>query len=199
MCNGCKKDYPATLDYFFKKVDKAGTIIKGVPLKKDCISLRYICKTCHAKKTQLLKHKARAKELNMPLEEYQKNVYKIRNETISIKKLKHIEFKDLNPKERQRKLRIMSLGYTMEELDNYQVLWREHVKKASIKRRKYQYNENLYPLTKAEHSKAARKSHAPCIIALNMHIPVKDLTPQLLEIGIKSLNLKRQIKSLITN
>ena len=55
------------------------------------------------------------------------------------------------------------------------------------------------PLTNAECCKVARQSHAPSIIALNMHIPVKDLTPQLLEIGIKSVNLKRQVKSLITN
>jgi hypothetical protein len=93
------------------------------------------------------------------------------------------------------------LGYTIDQIDNYQVLWREHVKKVSIQRRKYQYNgnENTYPLNKLIVSKKMRQQHAPSIIALNMHIPVKDLTPQLLELGTKSVNLKRQIKSLIKN
>jgi hypothetical protein len=198
-CGDCKIEYPATLEYFFKKIIKAGTLMRGVPLKKDWIGLKYLCKTCHGKRSQLLKHKKRAKEVNMSLEEYQKNIEQIRRSTIASKKIKYVEFKDLDQKERSKKLRIMRLGYTMDQIDNYQVLWREHVKKVSIQRRKYQYNENMYPLTNAECCKVARQSHAPSIIALNMHIPVKDLTPQLLEIGIKSVNLKRQVKSLITN
>lgn len=194
-CSNCKKTYPATLEYFFKKLIKAGTVIGGSILKKDYVGLRHICKTCHAKKTQLLKHKARAKELNMPLEEYQKNVDKIRNETVSLKKLKYLEFKDLPKEERAKRLRIMRLGYTMEEVDNYQTLWRENVKKVIISRRKYQYDENVYPLTIAQCCKAMRQANAPCMIALNMQLSVKDLTPELLELGIKSVNLQRQIKS----
>lgn len=194
-CSDCKKTYPATLEYFFKKVYKAGTIIRGVVLKKDCICLRHICRSCNTDRVKLLRYKRRAKELNISLEEYQKNVDKIRNSTISLKKLKYIEFKDLPPKERNKKVRIMRLGYTMEEVDNYQTLWREHIKKVTISRRKYQYDKNVYPLTNAQYCKAMRQEHAPCMIALNMHISVKDLTPELLELGIKSVNLKRQIKS----
>jgi hypothetical protein len=200
-CGSCKKDYPATLEYFFKKVTKAGTIIHGRVLKNDSVSLKHICKTCHAKKTLLFVQKKRAKELNMSLEEYQANSQTIGRDERRIKKLKYIEFKDLPPKECSKNVRRMNAGYTLEDLKNYEAVKKERIKQKRINSRKYDYSEfgDMYPLTNAVASKKMREANAPSMIALNMHIPVKDLTPELLELGIKSVNLYRQVKSLITN
>lgn len=197
ICGHCKKEYPATLEYFHKKVTKAGTLIHGRPLKNDCVSLRHICKSCHLINIKSKKHIARAKELNLSLEEYQVNIKRIQAEAISLKNLKYLEYKDLDPTERALKLRRIRLGYTLEEVDNYDTLWREKHKAAVISRRKYEYvgEENTYPLNKKLVSKKMRELHAPSIIALNLAISVKDLTPELLELGIKSINLKRQLKT----
>lgn len=189
------------MDYFYKKVTKAGTVIHGRVLKKDSISLKYICKSCNSIKVLLNRQKKRAKELNMPLEEYQKNADKIGRAETRIKKLKYIEFKDLSSKERAKKVRILSKGYTMEDLENYNIVLQEKRKERCIKSRKYDYSEfgNMYPLTRHTLNKKYVEKMVPCKIALNMKIPVKHLTPQLLELGVKSVSLHRQIKSLITN
>jgi hypothetical protein len=70
-----------------------------------------------------------------------------------------------------------------------------------LKSRKYDYSEfgNMYPLTRHALNKKYIEKMVPCKIALSMKIPVKHLTPQLLELGVKSVSLHRQIKSLITN
>lgn len=202
ICGCCKKEFPATLEYFYKKVTKAGTIDRyGYVLKKDCISLKSICKTCNSKKTVLHKHKQRAKELNIPLEEYQKNAEKIGRAQTRMKKFKYLELKDLPSKERAKKVRMLNKGYTIEDFKNWDVVVKEKIKKKCIKSRKYDYSEyeDMYPLKRPLLNKKYRELNVPSMIALNMSISVKHLTPELLELGIKSVNLTRQIKSLIKN
>lgn len=200
-CSCCKKTYPATIDYFYKKVTKAGTVIGKYVSKKDYVYLKNLCKVCNGKKGVLRAQKKRAKELNISLEEYQKNADKIGRAETRIKKLKYIEFKDLPSKERAKKVRMLNKGYTMKDLENYNTVLQEKRKEKCIKSRKYDYSEfgNMYPLTTYALNKKYIEKMVPCRIALSMKIPVKHLTPQLLELGVKSVSLHRQIKSLITN
>jgi hypothetical protein len=201
ICGYCKEIYPATLEYFFKKVTKAGTIINGYVLKNDSISLKSVCKTCNGKKTVLLVQKKRAKELNISLEEYQANAQKIGRDESRISKLKYKEFKDLSPKECSENLRRISRGYTLEDLKNFEVVKKERLKEKYIKNRKYDYSElgDMYPLTVRACNSKYHQVITPAVIALRMNLPVKELTPELYEIGKKSRILRRQINSLITN
>lgn len=200
-CSCCKETYPATLEYFFKKVTKAGTIVNGYVLKNDCTSLKYVCKTCHGKKTVLYVQNRRAKELNMSLEEYQAAAQTIGKEERRIKKLKYIEFKDLPPKECAENIRRINRGYTLEDLKNFEVVKQERLKQKHIRNRKYDYNElgGMYPLTMSVCNTKYHQVVTPAIVALRMNIPVKELTPELYELGKKSRILRRQVTSIIKN
>lgn len=200
-CGHCKNTYPATLEYFFKKVTKAGTVVNGYVLKNDSVSLKHICKTCHGKKTVLSKQKKRAEELNISLEEYQANSQKIGRDETRIKKLKYIEFKDLPPKECAKNVRRISQGYTLEDLKNFEAVKQERLKQKYIRNRKYDYSElgDMYPLTVSVCNSKYRQVITPAIIALRMNLPVTELAPELYELGKKSRILRRQINSLIKN
>lgn len=201
ICGYCKEIYPATLEYFFKKVTKAGTIINGYVLKNDSISLKSVCKTCNGKKTLLLVQKKRAKELNMSLEEYKANAQKIGRDESRISKLKYKEFKDLPPKECAKNIRRISHGYTLEDLKNFEVVKQERLKQKHIRNRKYDYSElgDMYPLTMSVCNTKYHQVVTPAIVALRMNIPVKELTPELYELGKKSRILRRQVTSIIKN
>lgn len=192
-CAHCKQEYPATSDYFHKKLTKAGTVINGRTLRNDCNSLRHICKSCHTIKATIRRQTIRARELNISLEEYQLNIKEITRELISKAAIKHPEFAHLSRNERARKIAIKRMGYTVEE---YDTKWREKHKQATIARRKYIYegDDDTYPLVAKARNKKILEANAPSRVALNMKISVKDLTPELLKMGIERITLKRQMK-----
>jgi hypothetical protein len=204
ICGHCKKEFPATLEHFYKKVTKAGTFVNGLPLKKDCTSLKHVCKVCHGKIHVLRSQKKRAKELNISLEEYQANSDKIGRAQSRISKLKYKEFKDLPPKECAKNVRRVNAGYKLEDVkdpEKFESVKKERLKQKCINNRKYDYSdfEDMYPLTIHACNVKYHQVITPALIALRMNLPVKELTPELYELGKKSRLLVRQVKSLIKN
>jgi hypothetical protein len=57
VCGDCKKVFPLTGEYFYTKTTKKGTLIKGKPLSKDCISFRSVCKKCNTAQSLVTKRK----------------------------------------------------------------------------------------------------------------------------------------------
>ena len=195
-CGHCNIQYPATKKFFYGKLTKAGTIISGIPLKKDSHSLRHICKSCHKKYSRLKQQLRRSKELNISLEEYQLTARQISANACKIANLKYIEFEHLDPLQRTYNLKRLKLGYKMEDLPNYQQLWREKHKIKTIANRKYKYEgkDDTYPLKKEVISNMQIMSIVPSRIALRLGIPVKELTPELSDLVTKTVKLKRSMK-----
>lgn len=177
QCSHCKELFPATTNFFFKKVNKKGTIINGYTLKQDSISLRHICKSCHAKYVKKLKHKHRCKELG--IKTYDKHY------SMSIGKVKYPDAINMSINERARYYRFIRSGMSVEEyklhLDTYRA-------KNAIIARAAKRKE----ITK----KISKKEISRCLAANRMRIPVKDVNDELYKLYCKHIKHYRNVKQI---
>ena len=77
ICTCCKKQYPKTEEYFFKKITKQQNK-SGLGIY---YSFRAICKNCNNKKGELNRIKKRCEEMNCDVLDYRENWKKQYSET----------------------------------------------------------------------------------------------------------------------
>lgn len=183
-CNKCEKVYPKTLDYFFQQ--------KTRQKNKNGISIYYgfkhICKKCHSENTKISRQKARCKELNCDLKDYEKR----RWEEYSKKRIKYPEINHLPTNVRTTLRRWIDKGYIFTTYEQYKLDCSLNI---SLNRRKYTYDK-----TKIVDKKLQNRSQiinlTDAYIAYTMGFKVSEVPKEIIETKRLLIKLKRELKTI---
>jgi hypothetical protein len=130
-CAKCKKEFPKTTEFFFKKKYKQ-------KLKNGNISIYYsfrsICKICNGKQGTVNQHKRRCIELNCSEEDRVKR----RWEEYSKNRIKYPEIKHLSEGVQNVLRKKIDNGYIFTTYEQYKIDCRSNVSKV---RRKYDHGD----------------------------------------------------------
>ena len=182
-CSHCKDLFPATTEYFFKKVTKKGTIVNGYALKEDSISLRHICKKCHS---QNINNKKREKRrILLGLEVYDKEKSFKHGGFI---KLKYKETSNMSPNDRLKYHRFVKSGMSIEEYKiHLKTYGKNNLKKATEVR------------IKKLSSRLSLSEIARCRAANNMRVKTEDFNDDLYLLYVKHIKFYRNVKNYKNN
>jgi hypothetical protein len=190
ICTKCNVEYPKTNEFFHNKIIKPS---KKLRLINTCYSLRSICKNCWAEYIKGYKHKQRAKQLNITVKEYKKNMNNIFIQAIKKSNTKYTSYNrnGLSNNEILRNNKIIKMGYSIENYQNEWVLLN--------RKNKRKYNYEGIPLdrnlTSEEKIKIRREVLQKSVIANYKRIPVNEISEDLYKASKNLIILKRKLKN----
>jgi hypothetical protein len=184
ICARCKELFPATEEYFFRKVCKYKLVNGAI---KTCNSLRHVCKKCKANIETEKRLKKRYSELGCNSQNYKESYIK----EIAFKKLRFKEFQYMSGRDRAdvlRKYRTTGKFMTEEQYNEY--LYKQRTI-ASLKHRKYNYG-NVERVTPQMVNTMSLLYMTDSRIALIMGMSVKDAPKEIIEAKRALIMLKRE-------
>lgn len=194
-CSNCKEVFPLTGEYFYKKVTKKGTIIKGKPLSVDSISFRHVCKKCNGLMTMQRKDKKLMIKYGVSTEEELKAIKMNNKLTAGKKNLKYNYPEGSTKKEKAKYIKVFAKGY---DLETYQEEWKKRWLEKTKANRKYDYPEeykNVDKLPKSVVLKMQSEHMNDGFIANRLGFKLEDVPQEILELKRKQLKFYRYVKS----
>jgi hypothetical protein len=202
-CGKCKETFPLTSEYFYTKTTKAGTVIHGKALSKDCISFRSTCKTCHtAKGYERNRAKLMIKYNVSSQEELDKVLYEIKRRAgllgnyasvcVAFKRRKYSYPMNASLNEMARLRRIYDKGYTPE---TYDTEWKKNWAEKAKASRKYDYPDGYNKVPKYLIQKAVSDNMTDAFIANRLGFKLEDVPVDVLELKKKQLKFYRDVKN----
>lgn len=187
-CSNCKVTFPLTSEYFYSKITKKGTIVKGYALPNDSISFRHVCKKCNGKMGYERKIKKLMQENNLSTQEELQLFLKSRVKIGHVKRRKYEYPEDLTVNERLRYKRIKDLGYNP---DTYDSDWK---KEWFLKNRKHSYPEFNFLVPKTVQNKRISDEMPDSFIANRLGFKVEEVPQEIIELKRKQLKFYRDVK-----
>ncbi len=182
ICTKCKKEFPKTLEYFFRRITKQKLANGNIA---EYETFRSCCKKCHGNKGEECRIKKRCEEMGCEIDDYRENWKKQYSET----RTKHPEIKHLSESVKKTLRKWIDNGYNFTTYKQYRIDCR---KKLSKLRRKYDYGSCDF-VPQKEKNRRGIKNLTDGYIALIMNMSVKELTPELIETQRLVIKLKREL------
>jgi hypothetical protein len=203
ICGDCKKVFPLTGEYFYTKTTKKGTLIKGKPLSKDCISFRSVCKKCNTAQSLVRKRNKLMIKYNVSTdEELDKVIYasriksgKLGNQALTGKpsSKRKYDYPENTSIKTMSKIRIIKdMGY---EPETYSVEWKKRWLEKAKANRKYTYPDGYDRVPQALINKKTIENLTDAYLANKLGFKLNDIPSEILDIKRKQLKFYRHVKS----